>query len=199
MGLLFFGKDILNPQVFYCPSLLTGEYTYTTYAEPMNGFPWPSIPADYAYGNPYVRCGYDYYPQRKTLQNVRDPQYGLITVPVIAVENVTFTSPNPNDPAQSPTSYPVPVKTTDIDPRKSASADVLQTFGLINHKSGGQPSGINVLYGDGSVSYVVVGGNNLQGSHEPFDPNLWDPLDANHEGPGEDPDGFRIIMNSFQP
>src|SRR5208283_839737 len=53
LGLLFFGRAVPDPKAFYCPSATSPSYSYSTYSE--QGWPWPSIPADYtADANPYV-------------------------------------------------------------------------------------------------------------------------------------------------
>jgi prepilin-type processing-associated H-X9-DG protein len=193
LGLLFFCKDVQNPKVFYCPSLLTGEYSYGTYTA--DGWPWPSIPPGYPYPNPYVRSSYDFYPQSRTTIALEDDDLSItVTLPIVKEQSTTFHSPNPGDPAQSPASYPVPMKTTAAAMNKSVSTDMAQTIQTLNHKTGGQPYGVNVLFGDGHVYFVVVGGNNTPGSLQPFDPNLW-----GGTGPGENPMNFRIIMNAFQP
>jgi prepilin-type processing-associated H-X9-DG protein len=202
LGLLFFANAIQNPQTFYCPAVLSGPFVYSTYAQP--GWPWPSIPTNITSvpgsdGNPYVRCGYNYYPQRKTTETLNDPNYGTVTVPILTSEKVVLVSPNPGDPVQSAINEPVPLKSTDVDPTKAMCCDLLQTFNSLSHKASGQPAGVNVLFGDGHVKWVPVRGNNTRNSRQPFDPKLWDPLDAGGQGPSEDPTGFRMIMNGWMP
>jgi hypothetical protein len=191
LGLLYFTKAIPNGHVFYCPSLKSGDYIYDDYNGP--GYPWPAIPVGYALANPYVRAAYDFYPQSKKLESVTGP-LATYNLPILmqAASKVTLISPNAGDPPELPINLPVPMKTTEVDPNKSMSADVLQTFPTINHKVSGQPGGVNALFGDTHAKFETVRGNNKKGSGLPFDPNLW-------AGPGNDPVSFRVIMNGFTP
>jgi len=198
LGLLFFTKVVADPKAFYCPSVHGGSFAYDTYAEP--GWPWPSIPPDYTLGNPYVRCSYNLFPQSKKLETFSDPTYGNVTLPALNPQSIVLTGPNPGDGPQAAHPYPGPLKTTMVDQTKSMSADLLQNFNGLSHKTSGQPGGVNVLFADNHLTFVTVSGNNTKGSRAPFDPKLWDPQGAPpNDGPGDDPTGFRIIMNAFQP
>jgi prepilin-type N-terminal cleavage/methylation domain-containing protein/prepilin-type processing-associated H-X9-DG protein len=193
-GLLFFSKTIGNAKIFYCPSVDPDNTTdgYNTFS---SAFGWPSIPANYPPGaNQYVRCDYNLYEQPKATETINDPTYGTVTLPILTSTRVTFASPNPGDPVQSAINQPVPLKTTALNMNTAMSVDKMQTIASLNHRSGGQPGGVNVLFADSHLNFVVVGGNNHKGSHEPFDPKLW-----SGSGPGDDPMAFRIIMSAFQP
>ena len=196
MGSLFFGKMIPDGKVFYCPSVLSGEYWFGAYGEA--AYPWPSIPADYynipgipAGANPYVRCSYSYYVQSKTL-GAPSGTYGGPNLPVQNYSKQTFTSPNPSDPAEAAITTLTPLKTTQADPNKSIVVDTLDNTTDVLHKTGNSPAGVDVLFTDAHVNFVSVKGHSTKGSYQWFDPNLW-PSGA------VDADSFRIIVNSFQP
>lgn len=191
---LFFSKIIPNAQSFYCPSVESGVYAYSTYTDGTH--PWPSIPPGYtADPNPYVRCSYDYFPQPMTKAVVHN-SYGQYTLPQLTYQSEVFVSPNPSDPPENALIVPSPLKISQMDVTKSMCTDNLSgTNGVpsgLNHKKSGRPSGVNVLFGDFHVTFVSVNANDAKGSNRPFDPNLWN-------DPGEDPSAFQIIMNAFQP
>jgi prepilin-type N-terminal cleavage/methylation domain-containing protein/prepilin-type processing-associated H-X9-DG protein len=198
-GLLYFSKIIDNPKVFYCPSVDPDNTTdgYNTFS---SAFGWPSIPADYPSGaNQYVRCDYNLYEQPKATEIINDPSYGALALPILQSHSVIFASPFAGDPPQSAINQPVPLKTTALNMNSAMSVDKMQSIATLNHRSGGQPGGVNVLFADSHANFVVVGGNNLRksyqltGSFQPFDSQLWS------SEPGNNPLPFRIIMNSFQP
>ena len=175
LGLLFFGKEVADPKIFYCPNIQSGHFAYNCYAEP--GWPWPSIPPDYINigPNPYVLCGYNYYPQPRATDTLSGSSYGTVTLPILRVQIMTFKSPNPGDPTQPPITEPVPLKVTEINPALSEATDELSTFQNLSHKSAGRPVGANAVFGDGHVNFTDVRTHSTKNSQQPFDPNIMGP------------------------
>jgi hypothetical protein len=175
--------------------VLSGIYSFGAYEEP--GWAWPSVPPDEATllpgwnGNAYIRCSYSYYVQSKTL-GAASGTYGGPNLPVQNYSKQTFTSPNSSDPPESAINTLTPLKVSQADPSKCIVCDTLDTFPNILHKTGANPAGMDVLFTDSHVNFVQIKGHNQKGSYQPFDPNLW--LSS-----GVDTDGYRIIVNSFQP
>ncbi|MGH7943253.1 MAG: hypothetical protein ACREFR_19515, partial [Limisphaerales bacterium] len=204
LGLLFFTGIVNNPKVFYCPSVLTGEYSFQYYSAP--GYNWPAmtpLAQQQGDGNPFVRCGYNYYPQSKITQAVSTSE-GTLHLPAMTFETVSFNVPNPPGGASpNSTTEPAPIKTTVLNQNLAIAVDSLKTWSLINHKEAGNPYGLNAAFPDGHVRFEPVNGNNRKNSYLPFDRyDLWDPTIS--DGPGETSysgsmPAFRIIMSGFQP
>ncbi len=196
LALLFRTKVITNARLLYCPATATAGagsqiFSYDTYVTATNS--WPCIPINYSEGNPYVRMGYSYYPQLRITENLADFSYGSFTLPKLNFSSVQLEY---GFAFQTIT----PAKLADINPKKSITTDLLQNWSLLSHQEYGSPAGVNALFPDGDVAFQSAHSqNNVRGSLRPFDPNLWDPRDQGGTGPGEDPEGFRIIMNGFQP
>ena len=204
-GQLFFSGIVNNPQVFYCPSVLNGEYAYSSYAG--SGYPWPATtPALEALpsydGNPFVRSGYNYYYQSKTTQPFSTPN-GNINLPVLTYTSQTFNPPNPPGGTSSTITEPAPLKLTQLNLIKAMAVDSLNTWSTINHQYRGSPYGLNAVFPDSHVRFQSVNGNNARNSWLPFDKyDLWDPNIP--KGPGETSSqsgtpAALIIMNDFQP
>jgi hypothetical protein len=201
-ALLYFASIIQNPLTFYCPAVQTGENAYSTFTG--SGYPWPSIPPGTQLGgsNPYIRTGYNYYPEPRQMQVLSD-SYGQFILPALIYANggqgttITFTAPgvSPNTVSHEPNQ----LKITQVNLNKAMGVDQFPQFALMQHKFRGQPYGLNALFPDSHVRFQPVAGNNKIASNEPFDPVIWQPANPAYPGPGEDPDGFRIIMNGFLP
>jgi prepilin-type N-terminal cleavage/methylation domain-containing protein len=177
LGLLFFTKAVGNPEVFYCPSgnKVSKNWTFAYYATAPNN--WPSTPA--GSGDDNVRTGYNYYPQVRDLELVQGYQ-----LPVLAYASYI-------DSQGNKLTEPVGVKTTQVDPNKTVSTDLLHTLDALPHKAGSAhvSSGVNALFGDAHIRFETVRAN-----ANAFNSTLWaDP------GPGENPLNFRRIVNYFQP
>jgi len=190
LGYLFFGGYIPNGKVFYCPTIKSGIYWFGTYDDV--GYPWPSsLPG--ATGNPFVRTGYGYYLQSRILGPPSDI-YGGPNLPVIVTAKLTFASPSPADAGNTQPAITVPaaMKMAQVDQSKCMVTDTLGSWTDILHKLSGNPAGLNAVFPDCHVNWINVGGNNVKLSYQPFDPLLWPNGQL-------DRDGFRIVVNDFEP
>ena len=203
-GQLFFDAGVANPQVFYCPAVTApsdAEYEFATYTAP--GYNWPSMPPNSSQfsDNPFVRCGYCYYPQSKYTQAISTPS-GTLNLPQLTFADTSFTPPSPPGGTPNTQDEPAQLKITVVNQNLAMAVDALKEWGQINHKYGGNPYGLNAVFPDGHVRFQPVNGNNIKGSDQPFDSQLWDPKIPS--GPGEtssqsSPPAALIIMNGFQP
>jgi hypothetical protein len=126
IGHLWENKFVANGKVFYCPAgtpptisvNMTWAYYDNSTATPSD--PWPTDSNPLAQGqNPYIRVGFDYYPQSKNLTLIGGNWVG-----------------------------PIPaVSQNDLDPMKSIFADQTMGYDSVSHRSGGF-SGIDALFGD---------------------------------------------------
>jgi prepilin-type N-terminal cleavage/methylation domain-containing protein/prepilin-type processing-associated H-X9-DG protein len=190
LGVLFAGRQIPNPRVFYCPSLgkarVQGTYEYYTYA---NGV-WPSVPPLQPDGTPevQVRTGYDYYPQPKETELVAGFQ-----LPVLRY----YTSVIPA-PGQPELKEPVALKATAVDPNKTMAVDMLMKLADLGHKNNGQPAGANALFLDGHVKFQPVNGNSRP--NQAFDKNIWNSCPDQYLGDDLPPyTNYRRVVSYFKP
>jgi prepilin-type N-terminal cleavage/methylation domain-containing protein/prepilin-type processing-associated H-X9-DG protein len=180
-GLLFVTNGIRNAKVFYCPGTANLSSTYTPEYYSASG-PWPSTPI--ASGNDNVLTGYNYYPQPTALETVAGITNKL---PVLTYTTMTFTSPNPGDPIQTPLSEPAPLKVANVDPRRGLAVDRLGLFANLAHDNG-----VNVVFPDGHVRF-----QSRLSTPQAFNGGLWDPSIPG--GPLNDAISFRLIMAAWRP
>jgi len=163
LGSLWSSRLLLGGEIFYCPSR-ESKADFLTFGF-YNGFAsWPCGGDPNASGNKQlVRSGYYYYPQSKN------------SAPVSGVTGFRGTAIIPQWPANSTSPEPyrswacVPLfKTTDIDQTKSMVTDDIES-GLpgLSHRDGGNPAGLNAVFGDGHLVWQNVNGNPVA-----FDPTL---------------------------
>jgi type II secretory pathway pseudopilin PulG len=125
LGLLFRPKAVLDPKTFYCPStaLINSTFSYDFYATAPSG--WPSIPVGYT-GNPYVRMGYNYYPQLRATEWVNDAIYGPLILPKLTYSSVQLEFGGLQNVV-------TPAKLTEVNPQKSITTDLAINTDYLSH------------------------------------------------------------------
>jgi prepilin-type N-terminal cleavage/methylation domain-containing protein len=137
IGLLWTNNLVQDARIFYCPSGKSGgsvsPWTYDHYSVTAT-WPWGSNPIENS-----LHTGYHYFPQSIALQNIG---------PGISVSSVT--------PDPSSSKFLIPLKSSQLDPKKSMLTDLFHSIGVndgaLSHKDGGT-YGINAMFGDGHVMF----------------------------------------------
>jgi prepilin-type N-terminal cleavage/methylation domain-containing protein len=183
LGSLWDTKVIADGHPFYCPSKNnTDNHTYAFYS--VKG-QWP-VGEDPAAGdgNPtWVRAGYTYYPQSRSTTMLRDL--------ALAPAQVPYWEPYTSNPDPTKKSWDcVPdFKQSAIDQTKSMATDfIYSTVDQLTHRSGGNPAGINAVFGDGHVVFQSV-----KIVKDGFDPSEWKLI------AGGDLDNFAYVMSLWRP
>jgi prepilin-type N-terminal cleavage/methylation domain-containing protein/prepilin-type processing-associated H-X9-DG protein len=195
LGLLYATKLLPSPAIFYCasnPKNLTNQfnidyYQNATYSYPYGGFAVPGI------NNPgYVRAGYEYFPQNRSLDTaptfIGPPSLGMVQLPTLNPKNTSTGHGDQGATTAINGDWHVlqDYKDTAVDPTKAIACDNLMS-GLtgIYHKKGAGPAGINSLFGDGHVRWQEANANPI--SFNASSSGLW--AGGNLTQPG-----FRYLM-----
>lgn len=169
LGILFATHLVPNAKIFYCPSLarLDSIYRYDYYTTTTNS--WPFIPAGAS--SPYVRTGYNYYPQLRATEYAGKGQFV------------------PRPPV-------TPTRWTDLNTKKSIVTDLVDSTNTLSHQDSGVVVGLNALFPDGRVVFQNARTDPRTGFYSPWYSLYWA-----SPGPGNDPSpqNFQIIMSDWNP
>ena len=172
LGLLWRTKAVPNAKVFYCPSQAKQNTTYT-YEYYTQGGPWPTEPVTDPSGSVgRVRICYTYLPQRMDLvppgtTDVSAPYVGLPLITKTTTDRDYTVTELGADYGNGTTEVAGPLKMSSLNPNKSISTDVVQSYDLLPHKDNGM-AGLNALFTDGHVKW-----QSSRRNPQAFDPALW--------------------------
>jgi prepilin-type N-terminal cleavage/methylation domain-containing protein/prepilin-type processing-associated H-X9-DG protein len=128
LGLLYIGKYLPPPLIFYCPSLkhppgIRVLFEKKYFESPQ--VPWPMYAVD-----GQVNMTYTYFPQSD--------------VPSLKASDAN------RDWTQ------VAHKQTELSTKRSMMTDLIYTWGTLAHVTGKNPFGLNVLWGDGHINFCTT-------------------------------------------
>ena len=128
LGLLYVGKYLPTPGVFYCPSSRQQKWFRVVFEKKYfesATVPWPMYAVD-----GQVNMTYNYFPQMDVLSK-RESE-----------ANRGWTQ--------------VAHKQTELSSQRSIETDLIYTWGTLAHTSGKNPYGLNALWGDGHVKFSTT-------------------------------------------
>ncbi len=187
LGVLWSSGAIKDGKPYYCPSNNKNDntLTYDWYAATGN---WPlgvdAVKAAAAGVNaPYVRSGYQYYPQSTKIDPAVSTSAGSQDLPGWAHYDVTGANPT----LKSWICVPL-FKQTVVDPKKSMVVDVMyKGFDELSHRNANSAAGVNAAFGDGHVTWQ---------NSKKFNKAVWNSIPA---GTQQSVDDFRYAMSQFEP
>jgi len=200
LGLLYATKLLPSPGSFYCPSNPGGtssEYSVDYYQNAIHQWPFGGFDVAGASNPGYVRSGYTYFPQNKTLAAATVipgvPSVGSVALPTVNPKETT-SSTGGQGAAQAMSSWNVVTSIKDnlVDPTKAIAVDNLANSANIFHKNGSVVAGLNSLFPDAHVRWQ-------QASQTPvlFNANgVWAAIDAGTAGSAQT--DMQYLMYSWQ-
>ena len=128
LGLLYIGKYLQAPQIFYCPSSRQQKWFRVVFEKKYfesDKVPWPMYAVD-----GQVNMTYNYFPQMD------------VPAKKESEANRGWTQ--------------VAHKQTELSSQRSVETDLIYTWGTMAHTNGKNPFGLNVLWGDGHVKFSTT-------------------------------------------
>ena len=167
LGYLYKGNYMRSADTYYCPSLKHSDDIQIVLEQKhyqSSAVPWPMNSNNGS--TPRVRTAYMYYPQT----DVRLP--GI-------QGRLGWTK--------------VASKQTQLRATRTMVTDLIYTFGTLAHTTANNPVGLNVIWGDGHVSFTTT--------PRAFAPELWGGTggDPSDDTPGDNPNKWRTIVSFLSP
>lgn len=165
LGLLYTGNYLRPPDVFYCPSSRQQKDFRVVFERKY--FQSPRVPWPMYAVDGQVNMTYNYFPQTDI--------------------------PSRKESDAKRDWVQVADKQTQLRAQRSMVTDLIYTWGTMAHTSSRNPSGLNVLWGDGHVKFSTT--------RAAFDPKLWGGTGPNptSETPGDNATRWRTIVSHLRP
>jgi prepilin-type N-terminal cleavage/methylation domain-containing protein/prepilin-type processing-associated H-X9-DG protein len=199
LGLLYSSKFLPDGKIFYCASNkkdATDNFNYDHYASALHQWPFGGFDVAGALNPGYIRSGYSYFPQNKSLDAAISipgvPSAGSVRLPTVNPEETSAIFVPPA--AQKLSSWHVvkPIKENSVDTSKAITTDNLANSANIQHRKNNKVEGLNALFPDGHVKWQGAGQNPTL-----FDKSgVWAAIDANLSSGQTD---IRYLMYSWKP
>jgi prepilin-type N-terminal cleavage/methylation domain-containing protein/prepilin-type processing-associated H-X9-DG protein len=164
LGYLYVGNYLRTPDVFYCPSLRHKHPIRVDFEKKY--FESAKVPWPMYAVDGQVNMTYMYFPQ-SDVPSKKENEAKLDWTQVAS-------------------------KQTQLTSQRSLVTDLIYTWGTLAHKSGKNPYGLNVLWGDGHVNFCTT--------KAAFDRQLWGPNDQEPAtSPGNNEKEWRTIVSYLRP